>query len=483
MHIFLSFIGNNDCHLPEKDGAIISILKQIKFNKVYLLYNHERYLKHGNDIIQYCKVNFPHLLIELQESIAHDPIDYNLVYPAMHQAVNKIIKSNKNAEYTISLTSGTSTMHACWIFLCQGGVVPAKLIQTSKETGISEVSFNLDDFPKIQHVNAVKLKMTRLSRENKMLKNQSGLNYDPIVGNCPEILKVKHQIQIFSNGDIPVFISGESGTGKELVADAIHYNSSRKEKPLIKVNCGSIPPQLFESEFFGHKKGAFTGAINNREGKFTLANNGTIFLDEIADLSLDMQVKLLRVLENKTFVPVGDDKELKVNIRIISATNKDIRKMVHKNEFREDLFYRLVNAIIMLPPLRERRNDKVMIAKYILKQLNIKNNKRKVLNKSAIDLILKYFWPGNIRQLKIALETTFLYPTNDITAECMNIIEFFPIANEIILPKDGVDLNGVILPLYYEAALKRTDGNAEQAAKLLSLTPHTFRARLKKNEK
>ncbi|MCD6441172.1 MAG: sigma 54-interacting transcriptional regulator, partial [Candidatus Marinimicrobia bacterium] len=160
----------------------------------------------------------------------------------MYKSVREILDENGKADYTVSITSGTPTMHACWIFLQQGGVIQAKLIQVQRETGISEVNFNLDDFPEIKQVDRVKAELTKLSRENRLLKSRD-LAYDNIIGECPEILQIKDQIKLFADSDISVFIHGESGTGKELVAEALHYNSSRKEKPFIKVNCGAISPE------------------------------------------------------------------------------------------------------------------------------------------------------------------------------------------------------------------------------------------------
>ena len=479
MKILLTFIGNNDCFPFEKLGAILSILHHREFNKVYLLYNNEKYLKPASDILKYCEDHFPNLKVCYQAALAQNPINYNTVYPAMYKAVKEILSENKNAEYTISLTSGTPTMHASWIFLQQGGMIDAKLIQVSREAKITEVHFELDDFPKIQNVNEIKVEMTKLARENINLKQQLQLNYDNIIGECPDILKVKEKINLFADTSLPIFIQGESGTGKELVAEAIHYNSSRKENNFIKINCGAIPPALFESEFFGHKKGSFTGAIAEKEGKFKQADGGTIFLDEIGDLPLEMQVKLLRVLEDGTFIPVGATKEEKVDVRIISATNQDFRKLVKDGSFREDLFYRLVHTEIYLPTLRERGTDKILIAQHIVKQLNSKHDKRKILDKSAIDLIKKQNWRGNVRQLKNALETAFVFPDENIKAQNMNIVDVDSSFDVVTIPEDGIDLEKEVIPRYYEAALKKTNGNAEQAAKLLNLLPHTFRARLK----
>ncbi|MDM8548727.1 sigma-54 dependent transcriptional regulator [Desulfobacterales bacterium HSG2] len=486
MKILLTFIGDNDCFPDEKPGAILSVLRQREFDKVYLFYNRERYLKPASEIRQYCETHFPKLRVDFQEARAENPTDYNTVYPAMYKAVRDILKKNTRAEYSILLTSGTPAMHACWIFLREGGVIDANLIQVSRESGISEVTFELDDFPDIQQVPEIKAEMTRLARENEGLKSRLGLAYDNIIGESPEILKIKEQIRFLADTNVRIFIRGESGTGKELVAEAIHYNSSRKEKPLLTVNCGAIPQDLFESEFFGHEKGAFTGAVSAKDGKFKLADGGTIFLDEVADLPLTMQVKLLRVLSDGNFTRVGGVNEEKTDVRVISATNKDLREKVRSGDFREDLFYRLVRKQIFLPPLRDRGNDKVMIAQHIVEQWNKKDDKsddkgrnRKTLDKSAIDLIVKHHWPGNVRQLESALETAYAYPGNKITAESMEIIDIAPPANRILIPDEGVDL-GDILRQYYDAALEKTGKNAEQAAKLLGLKPHTFRARLRK---
>ncbi len=480
MKILLTFIGNNDSYPDESPGAIVSVLRQRKFDRMYLLYNKDNYLEAGDRIRLWCKINFPDMKVQYQSATADNPTDYNIVYPAMYRAVKEILKKNRNAEYIISLTSGTPAMHACWIFLQKGGVIDAELIQVSREGVISDICLDLDDFPEIQQVSEIKAEITRLSRENQALKSRLKPDDDPIIGESPGILKVKDQIRMFSDKDIPVFIRGESGTGKELVADAVHYNSPRKEKSLIRVNCGAISPELFESEFFGHKKGAFTDAVSDKSGYFKEADRGTLFLDEIADLPQFMQVKLLRVLDNGSFVPVGGKKEEKADVRIISATNKDLRKMVRDGSFREDLFYRLVHTEILIPPLRDRGNDSLLIAQHIVEQLNRKHEKRKVLDKSAADLILKYRWHGNVRQMKNCLETAFVFPGELITAENMHIIDIGAERQTVLIPDEGIDLDNEIIPKYYEAALGKTGGNRAQAAGLLKIGPHTFRARLKK---
>jgi len=481
MKILLTFIGNNDCYIDEKPGAILSILKEIKFDKLYILYNNEKYLKPASDILRYCRKNHPRVDVFYQEALTGNPIDYNTVYPAMYSAVKKVLEENRNenADYTISITSGTPTMHACWIFLQQGGVIDAELIQVSREKGISNIDFNLDDFPQIQDVDEVKTKLTKLSRENKNLKENLKLEYDNIIGNCDAIKKIKEKIMLLSDYDIPVFISGESGTGKELVAEALHYNSKRKEQQFIKINCGAISPELFESEFFGHKKGSFTGAINDKEGKFKEADKGTIFLDEIGDLPLQMQVKLFRVLEEGTIQPVGG-KEDKVDVRIITATNKDLNKLVEDGDFREELLYRIVKQKIELPPLRHRHNDIMLLANYCISKLNQKHRQKKEITKDAIEIIEKHNWPGNIRELFSVLENAYIYPGKNIDSSKIDLHSINMSSNKVFIPEGGLDFDREIPRAYYEEALKISNGNAAAAARLLKLEEHTFRARLKK---
>lgn len=481
--ILLSFIGNNDCYPFEKVGAILTLLKDDQFDKLYIFYNDNQYLKPASDILRYCKINHPKLRVLYKPALSLNPTNYSTVYPAMYSAVKHVLKDNDNAQYTISLSSGTPTMHTCWIFLKYGGIIDANLVQVSRESGIQQVHLDLDDFPQINKVEAVKAEITRLSRENTQLKHQLKRTDFHIIGESPEMLRVKEQIQLLADTDIPVFISGESGTGKELVAEALHYNGARKNNPFVTVNCGAIPANLFESEFFGHKKGAFTGAIADRIGKFKLADKGTIFLDEIGDLPLEMQTKLLRVLQDGKFNVVGDSKEESVDVSIISATNKDIHQMVNDGKFREDLFYRLVYAEISLPPLRERGSDKALIARHILTNLNQKYQQQKQLDDAALNKILNNDWYGNVRQLQNTLTTAFAYPGEVITAEQLNIINLQSKAERIAIPDEGIDLDNEIIPLYYRAALAKADNNAEKAAELLGLKPHTFRARLRRLKK
>lgn len=229
--------------------------------------------------------------------------------------------------------------------------------------------------------------------------------YLNIIGRDRRMLQVFQQIRDLAGYDYPVHISGETGTGKELVAEAIHSSSRRGGGPFVPINCGALPESLIESELFGHVKGAFTGAIRDKKGRFELADGGSVFLDEVVELSKEMQVKLLRVLQTGKFEKVGGEKTVSVNVRIISATNSDLKNEVKIKNFREDLYYRLNVIPIQLPPLRDRKNDIPLLADYFLKQFSEGETDKKVeISKEAISLMMDYAWPGNVRQLQNVLQ-------------------------------------------------------------------------------
>jgi DNA-binding NtrC family response regulator len=481
--VLLSFIGNNDCYLSDgKEGAIICILRTRQFDALYILFNKESYLDHAYEIRDWCHKYWPHLQVNFEPAVTLDPIDYNLVYPAMYNAVSNIKAKEKpgETEFTVSVTSGTPTMHSCWVLLKQGGVINAELIQSSREQGISPISFSLNDFPEVVNEMKCKVELSRLSRENLSLKRMVDYEFEDFIGSCEAIKSVKDRISTIAKYDMPVYISGESGTGKEVVARNIHRQSIRKQQPFIPVNCGSISANLFESEFFGHRKGSFTGAIADHPGYFCDADGGTLFLDEVADLPLAMQVKLLRVLESGEVTPVGG-KAKKVNVRLLTASNQDLQQLVFESKFREDLYYRIVNYEIALPPLRTRGTDILLLTAHFVKLFNQKHSLHKTISPAAEKTILSLQWRGNVRELRNTIQIACINCKNDAIRpediECKSLGDVPDVL--ISIPDDGIDLEKDILPLYYRAALNKAKGNAAQAARLLKLEPHTFRARLK----
>ncbi|RKX98455.1 MAG: sigma-54-dependent Fis family transcriptional regulator, partial [Spirochaetes bacterium] len=264
------------------------------------------------------------------------------------------------------------------------------------------------------------LENSSLKRQNRELLKQLKRKYsfENIIGKSPAMKKVFETIELVAPSKANVLIYGESGTGKEMIADAIHHNSPRRDKPYIKVHCAAIPETLLESELFGHEKGAFTGAVARKRGRFELANHGTIFLDEIGELSLQMQVKLLRVIQEREFVRVGGEESIKVDVRIISATNKDLKEAVKNGTFREDLYYRLNVVSIYVPPLRERKDDIPLLVHKFIEEFSKENNKQiDGITNGALQALISYDWPGNVRELRNVIESIVVLTKNKIITE------------------------------------------------------------------
>ena len=312
-----------------------------------------------------------------------------------------------------------------------------------------------------------------------------------IIGQSLEVIKVLNLIERVAQSNSNVLITGETGTGKELVARRIHFLSSRANKPLISVNCGAIPSEILESELFGHVKGAFTGAITDRKGRFEMANGGSIFLDEIGDMSCHLQVKLLRVLQEKEFEPVGSNKTLRVDVRIITATNKNLEKAVAEGRFREDLFYRLNVLPVLVPPLRQRRSDIPLLVEHFIEKFNRLNQKKiEGVSADAMNLLYWYAWPGNVRQLEnfierlVFLKDGGIIDVQDIPSQYQAKPECSGSAPTTISDLSrGIDLNSVMNQ--YESslilkALEKTGWNRNQAALLLNINRTTLVEKMKK---
>jgi transcriptional regulator with PAS, ATPase and Fis domain len=286
-----------------------------------------------------------------------------------------------------------------------------------------------------------------------------------IIGRDRKMLDVFEQIRDLATNDFPVHISGETGTGKELVAAAIHHESYRSGGPFVPVNCGALPEGLLESELFGHVKGAFSGAIRDKKGRFELAHGGTIFLDEVSELPKPMQVKLLRVLQEGTFERVGGEKTITVSVRVISASNRDLKREMEKQAFREDLYYRLNVVPIHLPPLRERKNDIPLLVGHFLEEASVRGQKSKGLSREALALMMNYSWPGNIRELRNAIHFSLVTSKGGVIYPENLPIEFRQ--GTLTSPKPGpsrkLDEAAVI------QALKQTGGNKSSAARLLGV--------------
>jgi Nif-specific regulatory protein len=337
---------------------------------------------------------------------------------------------------------------------------------------------------------AVKLRLTaqeereRLIQENRRLTEELKDRFRPsnIIGNSRAMQEVYDLIAQVSRSEATVLIRGESGTGKELVAHAIHYNSLRAEKPFVKVNCAALPESIIESELFGHEKGAFTGAVATRKGRFELADGGTLFLDEIGDLTPATQIKLLRVLQEKEFERVGATSTLKVDVRLIAATNLDLEQLIRSGRFRQDLYYRLDVFPIHLPPLRERKTDILLLADYFVEKYSRKNHKNiRRISTPAIDMLMAYHWPGNVRELENCMERAVLLSNDEVihghhlpptlqTAEASGTA--FKGALETAL--ENVERELLL------DALKSTRGNMAKAARTLGITERIMGLRVRR---
>jgi two-component system response regulator HydG len=341
------------------------------------------------------------------------------------------------------------------------------------------------DFDKLKITMTRAMEHISLKKENTALKENLGeiFNRNKIIGKSSAIKEVLQIIKNSAPTEATILITGESGTGKELAAGAIHYNSHRKNGPFIRVNCGAITETLIESELFGHEKGAFTGALRLKEGKFVQAQHGTIFLDEIGTMPMNMQTKLLRVLEDKKVVRVGGEKEIPLDVRVVAATNENLSSQVEENKFREDLFYRLNVVNINLPPLREREGDIPLLANFFL-ETSAKKNRKEIsgFSPDAMAKLVRYLWPGNIRELANSVERAVILAKSDyiekddiVTGEeYFKEKETINVSDEFrVEPLKEIEKKAII------QTLKSLDNNKSAAARELGITRKTLHKKIK----
>jgi two-component system response regulator PilR (NtrC family) len=351
--------------------------------------------------------------------------------------------------------------------------------------------FNVDE---ITLVVAKCLEKRNLAQENQRLKSELADRYsfENIVGKSAAMKQVFSVVERVASTRTSVLVTGETGTGKELVARAVHFASSRCDKPFLVINCGAIPEQLMESELFGHKKGSFTGAFADKTGMFEAAEGGTLFLDEVGELPMSLQVKLLRVLQERRVKPVGGAHEIQVNARIIAATNRDLEEEVEGDRFRRDLFYRLNVIQIAIPPLRDRREDVPLLVQHFIHKFNDEMDKQMVgTTPEALDSLMAWHYPGNVRELENIIERAATFETTDrlqrqnlppSVAE-PRVLDISAAAADFELPEEGVVLEDILSEIerrYLRQALERSDGVRTDAAKLLGMTFRSIRYKLSK---
>lgn len=469
----ISWIGGNDlsAQADNKLGPILSTLTALKYDSVYLLFNYpakkvDEYVAWLNSKVE--------VSITYIEAPLKSPTDFSEIYEVACKHLDKLIFEGINPDILIS--PGTPAMQAIWLLLGKTKY-NSRFIQSSLENGV--------EFVELPFEIAAEYKPTIKSFSEDSIQriqetqNAFGSAFDDIKTQNLNMLQLKNQAQTLAGFDVPVLINGETGTGKELFARAIHSASKRKDMPFIVVNCGALSDELIDSQLFGHKKGAFTGANQDHLGFFREAHGGTIFLDEFGELPLSAQVRLLRVLQEGTVTPLGSSQEIKVDVRVLAATHKNLMEMVANGTFREDLFYRIAIGLIGIPPIRAREGDLLLLSENIL--VRIKNKepslKHKYFSVSAKNIILNHSWPGNVRELQSTIMRAALWSIKDeisdidITNAIIKTPSQIQVANPIIL-NQPIDINNEISNIainYIKAALAKTGNNKTKAAELLGL--------------
>lgn len=545
--ILLSFVGNRDPYvtdvLPgtsrstagqsvetgtaaEQPGPVLSLLQARDFDRVVLFCTGSTYLERARMVAELVSADgsgprFQFVSLELAS-----PIDYEEIYLALSETLEQVCAGHAHEapRYSVLLDPGTPQMQTSWFLLVRSGVLNAQLLQgvpprfAGGSYKVKEVCLEDSRLPLMSHAPDSQTpsppssthELTVHEGDVAYAQESGDTNYAvrerawitprnaSVIGQSKAFLDVLDSAARIAAYDISVFILGETGSGKGVIARFIHENSDRSNGPFVALNCSAVVPSLAESELFGHVKGAFTGATGERLGQFRAADGGTLFLDEIGDLPLELQPKLLQVLEEKLVVPVGSDKKLKTDVRLLAATNRDLGQMMSKGAFRKDLYERLNQMSLLLPPLRERPEDIVLLIQKFLDKWNSTYHENKGLAPQTVDRLLAHQWPGNVRELENAVVALcaagrsaeigpeFLPPSvkaaESATPNAGTAPAAAALGHTVELPEDGVELRALLSEIeraYYLKALERTGNNKERAAGLLGISGHTFRKALK----
>jgi transcriptional regulator with PAS, ATPase and Fis domain len=478
--ILVSWIGGNDLKSIDAKGhnrgPIIRTLSEQTFDRVELLYNYPK-----TEVKPYLNwlTSQTNQKVNARSVTLTSPIHFGDIYLNASALLEELTGNKSPSDLNILLSPGTPAMLAVWILLGKTRFT-STFWESSKEQGVNKtvVPFDIaaEYIPAAEHISSKAI--SRLAAAEVPVDAA----FDDIITKNPHMQSLKIQATILAERDVPVLIYGESGTGKELFARAIHNASNRAGKAFIAVNCGAFPSELIDSMLFGHKKGAFTGATTDKLGFFSQADGGTLFLDEFGELEPSVQVRLLRVLQDGSFTPLGATKEAKVNIRVITATNKNLMIEVSEGRFREDLFYRIAVGLLHLPPLRERQGDVSLLARSLLKAIGEADIhlKSKEISPEAINLILQQPWQGNIRELHSTLLRAGLWNQGSTisAADIERALFRMPEKEVGILGKDlsqGVDIKELISSVsahYIGRALAESGGSKSKAATMLGFNSY-----------
>jgi DNA-binding NtrC family response regulator len=483
----LTFTGFHDPYSvgligdEEQHGPILSLVSARDFDRV-VLFSTPTTADHTTATREALEQLQPELKVRILDAALSDPTDYVAILRVLRRETTSLLEKAPDDEYFVSVASGTPQMHACWVLLTSSGELPAKILHvrppkyvTKSAPMVSEVDLSAPEFPEV--VASMCYEAAPASYGVEHVGLDAALAELGIVGEHPSYVKALKMAAVVAEHDTPALIRGETGTGKELIARLIHRLSSRDRDAFVPVNCGAISANLVESTLFGHKKGAFTGAVSDQAGKFEQADGGTLFLDEIGELPIDLQPRLLRVLEDGIIEPLGAKKSKKVDVRVVAATHRDLEAAIDSGDFREDLFYRLSVSTICLPPLRERRSDIPVLALSLLDKLNSTTRKKKRLSPDALARLEEHRWRGNVRDLENALQRSMMMCTSEVLSADDLLIEEprrrkDPLAG-LPEPHEGFDLDQYVKSVRKQMmlrALEMTHGNQTRASKLLGVS-------------
>ncbi len=485
--ILFAWVGQTDLNASKGEaeaasGPIAHVAELRDYERIVLLSNYPPQQAHEYEAWLSGRVTTP---VEVRPVRLESPIDYAEIYRVASAVTEEVTAADGvSARLTFHLSPGTPAMAAIWIILAKTRYRDrCELVQTSRQRGVQSVDFPFDLYAEFVP------ELLRRS-DDELLRLTQGLppetpEFENIVHRCAAMKRALALARrLAARAALPVLIQGESGTGKELLARAIHSASRRREGPFVPVNCGAIPSELVDSELFGHRKGAFTGAIDDRRGVFEAASGGTLFLDEIGELAPSAQVRLLRALQEGKIRRVGESRERGIDVRVIAATHRDLIVEVAEGRFREDLFHRVAVGLLHLPPLRERKGDLSPLVDHLLEEINREARRsqpgyeEKKLTAAAKTLLSRQSWPGNVRELRNALLRASVWAVSPTIGEeeiRMSLLPEAPGRGDSVMRRplgDGFDVNALLDEVrreYIERAMAEAHGKKTEAAKLLGL--------------
>jgi transcriptional regulator with PAS, ATPase and Fis domain len=492
MRILLTFTGFHDPFVPsavegEMDtGPVLSVAADRPFDHIYLFCT-PRLVERTEETRKAILARHKKTEVTILEVPLKDPTNYLGILRQLRTHFSKINAANPGAQYSIAVSSGTPHMHACWILLAASGEIPARILQATPQefvaegkSRVKEIDLTQSAFPQITR--SLREAPHEVDDDEALMQACRELG---IVGQDSSFMRALREAAVYAQyDDVHVLLLGETGCGKEYFAQLIHHLSSRAGRAFVTVNCGSIPENLVESQLFGHKRGAFTGASTDQQGKFKAADGGLIFLDELGELPLSSQAKLLRVLEAGEIEPVGMHKPVKINVKVIAATNRDLKAMVAAGTFRQDLYQRFGSSV-NIPSLRQRRTDIVPLALHILNGWNTKHQKQRRLSADALTALCQHPWPGNVRELrKVITQSAMLCSSKSISMDDLRFDDHSMSSQALHLPEPE---HGFILTKFLDdaknklidRALEKTNQTQARAAKLLGITPQAVSQHLK----